>query len=475
MDKTYPPKASSEVLPELAAFLAPFAPLLHNAQSRHSLQRYLTGLLSDLPRKNCETIAATVAGTSTERLQHLLTDAQWAPETLNAARVGWLSARSPTQGVLVLDDTGLPKQGTASVGVARQYSGTLGKIGNCQLVVSAEYVADAPSTSQPLHWPVNAHLYLPDAWTSDTARRTRARIPSEETATTKLDRALALVDQARDWGVPFQVVCADAGYGDNPPFLQGLEERHLTYICAVESTFGVRLPDEVDTAAQEAAAWATAPARARSAHNRRGLGQPKKPRPARLYSVQALLDGQPEEAWQTVTWREGTKGDLRKQYIALRVHRATGGAHLPITDRRVSTGAPGWLVGERPLPGTTGDRQWYFSNLPAETALPRLVELAHARWTIEQFYEDAKGECGLDDYQGRRWDGLQRHLALVMLAYSFLAVQALATDAAPADEAFPPGAPPESARRASPGARLALRRSRPVAHPDQPNTSQPTS
>jgi SRSO17 transposase len=138
MDETYPPKASADVLPELAAFLAPFAPLLHNAQSRQSLHRYLTGLLSDLPRKNCDTIAASVAGTSPERLQHLLTDALWEPQALDEARVRWLSAHSPAGGILVLDETSLPKKGTRSPGVAAQYCGTLGKIGNCQVVVSAE-------------------------------------------------------------------------------------------------------------------------------------------------------------------------------------------------------------------------------------------------------------------------------------------------------------------------------------------------
>lgn len=467
MDETYAPKAGAAVLPELAAFLAPFAPLLRNAQSRHSLQRYLTGLLSDLPRKNCETIAATVADTSTERLQHLLTDAEWAPETLTEARVRWLSARSPQQGVLALDDTGLPKQGRASVGVARQYSGALGKVGNCQIVVSAEWVADAPETSQPLHWPVNTQLYLPQAWTEDVQRRTQARIPVVETAATKLERALALVDQARAWGVPFQVVVADAGYGDTPPFLQGLEDRRLTYVCGVESTFGVRLPAEVHAAAAASAAWAAAPARVRLAGNRGGRGQPKKPRPAPLCSTQALLDAQPETAWQTVTWREGAKGPLTKQVVALRVHRATGGAQLPVSDQRVNTGTEGWLLGERPLPGTTGERKWYYSNLPAETPLRRLVEVAHARWAIEQFYEDAKGECGLDDYQGRRWDGLHRHLALVMLAYSFLSYLAVQALDAPHDEAFPPGAQPELARQSPTSARLALRRSRPLAHPDQ--------
>src|SRR5579859_1030434 len=468
MDIPPPPKAAAEVLPELAAFLAPFAPLLHHAHSRQSLDRYLTGLLSDLPRKNCETIAATVAGTSTERLQHLLTDADWDAAALTEARVRWLSARSPAAGVLVLDDTGLPKQGKASVGVARQYSGTLGKIGNCQVVVSAEYVADAPGTSQPLHWPVNAQLYLPEPWTRDALRRTQARIPAAETAATKQDRALALVDQARAWGVPFQVVVADAGYGDNPPFLQGVEDRKLPYVCAVASTFGVRLPEEVQTATRTAAAPPPAPPR------RRGRGQPKKPRPAPLYTVKALLNAQPEAAWQAVTWREGTKGALTKPFVAVRVHRATGGAHLPGSDPRVSTGTEGWLVGERPLPGTIGERKWYVSNLPVDTPLLRLVEVAHARWAVEQFYEDAKGECGLDDYQGRRWDGLQRHLALVLLAYSFLTVQALTPDATPPNGAFPPSAPAQSARRPSAGTRLALRRPRSLAHSDQPNTAFPT-
>ena len=138
MDETYPPKASADVLPELAAFLAPFAPLVHNAQSRHGLHRYLTGLLSDLPRKNCDTIAAPVAGTSPERLHHLLTDALWDAQTLDEARVRWLSARSPAGGLLVLDETSLPKKGNRSPGVAAPYCGTLGTIGTCQVVVSAE-------------------------------------------------------------------------------------------------------------------------------------------------------------------------------------------------------------------------------------------------------------------------------------------------------------------------------------------------
>ena len=161
------PKASPETLPELATYLEPFAPLFRRSTSRESVERYLTGLLTDLPRKNCDTIAAAVAGTSTERLQHLLTDATWEPQALDQQRVTALVAQSPPQGILVLDDTGLPKQGRSSVGVARQYSGTLGKVANCQVVVSAHYVADEPTSRAPVHWPLTAQLYLPEAWATD--------------------------------------------------------------------------------------------------------------------------------------------------------------------------------------------------------------------------------------------------------------------------------------------------------------------
>jgi SRSO17 transposase len=180
----------------------------------------------------------------------------------------------------------------------------------------------------------------------------------------------------------------------------------------------------------------------------------------------------PEAAWQPLTWRAGGRGAWTKQFVALRVHRATGGAHLPISDRRVTTGMEGWLIGERPLPGHRGEMKYYFSSLPAGAPLARLVELAHARWAIEQFYEDSKGECGLDDYQGRRWDGLHRHLALVMLAYSFLMVQALPPGAG---GVFPPSASAESARRPSPGAALALRESGAVVDRDPPDRRLPSA
>ena len=219
------PKASPEALPELAAFLEPFAPLFRRHTSRDSMERYLTGLLTDLPHKTADTIAATVAGTSTERLQHLLTDATWDALALDEARVKQLLAIQPSRaGVLVFDDTGLPKKGTESVGVAAQYSGTLGKIGNCQVVVSAEYLADDPASSSPFHFPVSARLYLPESWITDDQRRKRTRVPDEISQQTKPEIALSLLDRAqacpqtqRYRALPARSPCDDApGNGRAP-------------------------------------------------------------------------------------------------------------------------------------------------------------------------------------------------------------------------------------------------------------------
>jgi SRSO17 transposase len=420
------PKASTDPLPEISAFLMPFAPLFRRSQSRHSLERYVTGLLTDLDRKNCDTIAAALAGTSTERLQHLLTDADWDSQELDGARVRSLGARSPRGGVLVIDDTSFPKQGKASVGVARQYCGALGKRANCQVVVSAEYVAEEPESSRPLHWPVSGRLYLPEGWANDRERREISHVPEEIIFRSKPHIALSLVDLSREWEVPFEVVVADSGYGKYPSFLGGLEEREVAYVCAVESTFGVRLPCEV-RAAKEA-----------GAPPYQGRGQPPKERPAPLYTARELIGSLPEEAWQTVSWREGTKGTLlSKQMVALRVHRATGSSRHSIDHELVLTAKEGWLIAQRPLPGQPSsahkkkegeeDLKYYYSTLGAEVSLKRLASLAKSRWAIEQFYEDGKGECGLSDYQGRRWEGLHRHLALSMLAYSFLMLHSSVT------------------------------------------------
>jgi SRSO17 transposase len=467
------PKASSDPLPEISAFLKPFAPLFRRSQSRHSLERYITGLLTDLDRKNCDTIAAAVAGTSTERLQHLLTDADWNSLELDGARVRSLSTKSPKGGVLVLDDTSFPKQGKASVGVARQYCGELGKRANCQVVVSAHYVAQEPESSRPLHWPVSAKLYLPEGWAKDRRRRERAHVPDEVGFRIKPHIALSLVDLSEEWEVSFDVVVADSGYGDNPSFLKGLEERKIAYVCGVDSTFGVRRPGEVKATKQ-----AGAPTYG-------GRGQPPKERPAPLYPARELIGSVPEEAWVTVVWREGTKGTLSKRMVALRAHRATGSPRHSTTHERVFTAEEGWLIGERALPEAGKDPseeelKYYYSSLGAEVPLERLASLAKSRWAIEQFYEDAKGECGLGDYQGRRWDGFHRHLALSMMAYSFLMLHSSVTTGADSSSSlgesfFPLGQAHDASRDPQAGTGVAARRSGAMVRRNRSDQDLPSS
>ena len=401
-----------------------------------------------------------MAGTATARLPPLLTDATWEPQALHVQRVPTVVVQSPPHGLLVLDDTGLPKPGRGSGGVARQYGGTLGQGAPCQGVGTAPSVADAPTSRAPVHWPVTARLSLPEAWATEQARRGTGHVPPQGVLQTPPALALALVEPAQAWGVPCAGVVAAAGYGDKPPCLPGLDERQRASGGGVSSPFGVRRP-----AAVRAAALVPPP-------RPRGRGQPKKPHPAPLSQAQAMLDTLPAARWQTRTWRAHDDGVWGKPGVARRVHGATGGTPLATTPPRVYTGPEGWLLGERPVPGRQGEAQWSYSRLPADTPRPRLVALAHRRWPIAQCDEDATGACGLAHDQGRRWAGLHRHLARVMLADSFLARQRW-TPAAPAG--LPPrGGAPVLPSRPSPRTPVAVPGGRVMAHRDQSHGSLPS-
>jgi SRSO17 transposase len=364
--------ASPASLPELDDFLSTFKVRFRRPEAEAALERYLTGLLTQLPNKNCDTMAQAVPGTHEQRLQGFLTTMQWDEEELNRQRVEKMIAEATVgNGVLLFDDTGFAKQGKASVGVVRQYAGTLGKVGNCQVAVTCCY--SDPQAS----WPVAVRLYLPEPWTADPERRKRARVPADVTFQTKPEIALLLLDQARAWGVPHRCVVADADYGDNPHFLAGLEARNERYVVAVRCDFQVR-------------------------PKHRGA-----PPNQRADQVLAEL---PKSQWRTIRWRHGTKGWLRKQFVALRAWRITaeGEAHI------------GWLLGERAARGQPEERKFYWSNLPASAPLEELVDYAHRRHAIEQFHEEAQEELGWDQYQGRLWPGFHRHAVTVMLAMSFL-------------------------------------------------------
>src|SRR6478672_3934427 len=367
------PLAPGQPMPALDEYLRPFHVHFARSEATHALERYLTGMLTEHPNKNCDTLAQVVPGTSEQSLQGLLTAMSWDEDDLNRQRVQALLAL-PTEGdaALVFDDTGFAKQGRASVGVARQYSGTLGKVGNCQVTVNCHYA------ERTIAWPVATRLYLPKQWAEDPTRRQKAQVPEGIEFQTKPEIALDLLDQADAWGVPYACVVADADYGDNPNFLAGLEKRHKLYVAAVRKDFQVTLT--ADGPAQQ---------------------------------VEAVLAAVPERRWQTIRWRQGTKGWLKARFCALRCWRK------PSAGIRV----PGWLIGERPARGKKDKWKYHWSNFGAEATLGAMAEYAHRRYGVEQFHEEAKGLLGWDQYQGRLWTGFHRNSVLVMLAYSFLVQQ----------------------------------------------------
>jgi SRSO17 transposase len=396
------PKAGREPLADLGRFLEPFGALVRRSESRESMERYATGLLSDLSRKTASDMGRALPGTNDQRLQEFLTNAPWDFQAMDRIRIGhMLEHASAGGGVLVVDDTGLPKKGKHSVGVGRQYSGTLGRVDNCQIVVTVHYVDGV------FDWPVAARLYLPKGWAADAERRKRARVPNDVAFRTKGEIALALIDEARQAGLERTPVVADAGYGDQPSFLDGLEARELPYLVALAGTVRLRVAEEVDRDPGDGPPPRSTGGRPRKAPTLADRVQPKE--------AAEILAALPEEAWVKTAWREGTKGALVKEVTRVRVHRtAVRGKHLATV---------GWLIGERPLEGHGGDHKQYFAWGLDELDLDDLIELAHVRWVIERFYQDAKGQLGMDDYEGRLWTGLHRHLALVMLAHSFLTLR----------------------------------------------------
>jgi len=329
-------------------------------------------LLTEHPNKNCDTLATVVPETNEQQFQHLLTGMVWDERALNHQRIAQMQLLPiEGDGVLIIDDTGFEKKGEQSVGVARQYTGTVGKITNCQVTVNCHYA------ERTLAWPVATRLYRPEEWAGDSERRKRAHVPPEIDFQTKAEIALALLDEARACAVAHACVTGDADYGDNPNFLNGLEERGERYVMAGRANFSVTLGRSPSSPVQRA---------------------------------DAVLAAQPLQAWQTITWSEGRSGWGRAKGLALRCWRVDGDG----------TRHAGWLLGQRPGRDQHGDWKYFWSNFPLATPLAVMLEYAHRRHWVEQYHEEAKTELGWDQYQGRRWDGFHRHAITVMLSYSFL-------------------------------------------------------
>jgi len=364
-------------------------------KQRHWAQVYLRGLLLEGRRKSVQPMAERLPDGDEQCLQQFLNQSPWEWRPVRAALAKKMTRALGEGGCWMVDDTGFPKQGTHSVGVARQYSGTLGKRGNCQIGVSLSYAT--PKGAMPLEWA----LYLPKEWTDDRPRCARVGVPAEVPFQTKWQLALGLMDEVLAWGVPApEVVVADAGYGSITEFRQGLTERQLRYVVEVEHTL---------------VAWRE-PQRREAPERQAGqLGRPRAPRyrnapaPESLKVIALCL---PPSAWRTVTWREGTTGPMRSRFARLRVQPAhgwqKGKEERPVV----------WLLMEWPEEAKAPTKYW-LSDLPEEASVRTLVRWGKSRWAVEMNYREMKDHLGLDHFEGRGWAGWHHHVTMVLFAFAF--------------------------------------------------------
>lgn len=377
---------------------------------------YVQGLLLDGQRKSIQPMAQRL-GVDHQQLQQFTASSTWEVAPVRR-RIATLATEVIDPQVWVVDDTGFPKDGPASPGVARQYSGTLGKISNCQITVSLNMATDAASS------PINWRLYLPKAWddtyteTTQQAhqiqhRRTKAGIPDDVRHQPKWQQALEMIDQATEWGLEPPPIVADAGYGDTTAFRQGLTDRNLDYVVAVSHTISAYAADDRPETRQSAT----------------GRGRPSVPKyRAKPRSIKDLAVAAGRKQLRQVTWRRGTKhsptnptGAMRSRFLALRVRPAN--REIP---RNPDGSLPAvWLIAQWP-PHQSAPTDYWLSTMPADTPLKTLVRYAKMRWRIEHDYRELKYALGLDHFEGRSYHGFHRHLTLVTAAQLFITTLRLA-------------------------------------------------
>jgi len=384
----------------LADWLRPFVEKLGHKKRRQMCPVYISGLIGPGDRKSIEPMAERLALDHYDRLHHFISDGIWDAGPLEAElAVQADKIVGASDAFLVIDDTGLPKKGDHSVGVAPQYASMLGKRANCQTLVSLTLARDEVPV------PVGLRLFLPENWTSDQDRMAKAGVPEEmRLSRTKPEIALAEIDRLIAASVRFGTVLADAGYGLSAAFRQGLSARNLTWAVGIPKHQKV-YPHDVALIFPVA-----------------GHGRPRKHSIPDTLSAAAetILEG---TIWKKVSWRHGTKGRLTARFAALRI-RIADGTPQRILDKgqQHMPGEEAWLVGEW---RSNDERKYYLSNLPAEATLKQLAAAIKARWVCEQAHQQMKEELGLDHFEGRSWQGLHRHALMTMIAYAFLQHQRL--------------------------------------------------
>jgi SRSO17 transposase len=381
--------------PELDRFLDRFAPLFGGEGNQGHARRFVEGLIHGGERRNAENIAQAMNGGPVRSLQAFISSGVWYDrELLGELRRCALEVLGDEDAVWNSDETGFPKKGTKSVGVKRQYSGTLGRTDNCQVAVFANY------SSLKGHTFMDRRLFLPQEWADDSDRRAESGVPAGLIFRTKPQLALEMLADAVTERVPFRWVGGDSIYGNSPTFAQGARELGKWYVLDISS---------------EAYVWTEEP---------RVIPAEQRPKPSRgRSSTQPLVIGTsqqvddviaalPSDAWRRITVAEGSQGPRVYEYTETWVWFSEEG--LPGPRER--------LLVRRSL-GQEPDLKYHRSNAPADVPLKKLAEVRATRWTIEEDIQSAKGECGLDEYETRGWVGWHHHTALSMLALTFLVLQ----------------------------------------------------
>jgi len=368
--------------PELEGFLDRYLELFGRAENHEHARQLVQGLLDGSDRRNVENMAEAVEGGVVRTLQKFIAQGCWEDRAVVAElRSQVAETLGDEEGVINVDETGFPKKGTKSVGVKRQYAGILGRVDNCQVGVFVNYASKAG------HVLFDRRLYLPEEWVGDRPRRKEAGVPEGVVFRTKPELGLEMVAEAVAAGMPFRWVGGDSVYGDSPTFVQGVRALRKWYVLDVSS---------------EARVWLRRPKRLRS-------GKAAE----RPMAVGEVLKRVAAKAWKRLTVAEGSQGPRVYDYAEMMAWFSEEGVPTPTFERLLIRRS----VGQEP------ELKYQRSNAPLSVKLQRLAEVGGSRWTIEQDFQAAKGECGLDEYETRGWIGWHHHTALAMLALLFLVLQ----------------------------------------------------
>lgn len=393
-------------LAELDMYLERLCDALGHADRRTSLKDYCQGLMLPIARKSVEPLAAHIEPTKVrakhQSLHHFVAKSAWSDSAVLAAAGEQVKPLlvTDTGHYWIIDDTGFPKKGKHSVGVARQYCGQLGKQDNCQVAVSLSLATELGSM------PIAYQLYLPKEWASDPIRRAVAGVPEEIAFATKPAIALEQMREALASGTQPGVVLADAGYGDDTSFRDGITELGMLYVVGIRPATTVWAPG---TAPLPPKAWSGRGIRPTKL--RREVGNEP-------ISVKALALSLPSQAYHTITWREGSNVNLSSRFAAVRVrpaHRDYLGTEMRAVE---------WLLIEWPEDDAE-PLKYFLSTAPDGATIEQLVFVAKMRWRIERDYQELKQEFGLGHYEGRGWRGFHHHATLCIAAYGFLTMQRL--------------------------------------------------